>query len=146
MEPGVNVDLENGTALVGRISSLSALAAFMFRDSTEHLAFPRALVRSTTSWSIVEQTSLAAVLLSVGEFSGPASVRKGRSTCQISARRSPSSPDRLIAFRAVRTIVNQGSDIPVSVSALPSSIPRPASTSDLGTARRSTASCGPRGE
>lgn len=55
--------------------------------------------------------------------------------------------DRLIAFRAVRTIVNQGSDIPpVSVSALPSGIPRPASTSDLGIARRSTASCGPRGE
>lgn len=37
MEPGVNVDLENGTPLVGRISSLSALAAFMFSDSTSIL-------------------------------------------------------------------------------------------------------------
>ncbi|MCK1515155.1 hypothetical protein IVB22_21910 [Bradyrhizobium sp. 190] len=39
----MNVDLENSTARVSGISSLSALAAFMFSDSTEHLASPRAL-------------------------------------------------------------------------------------------------------
>lgn len=46
MEPGVNVDLENSTAHVAGISSLSALAAFMFNDSSEHLASPRVLERA----------------------------------------------------------------------------------------------------
>lgn len=61
IEPGVNIDLESSTACVGGISSLSALAAFIFNHSTEHLPSPG--LRSLPSWPIVEQSSLAAVLL-----------------------------------------------------------------------------------
>ncbi|MGY3464878.1 hypothetical protein ACVW0I_001749 [Bradyrhizobium sp. LM6.11] len=65
----MNVNLENGTALLGRISSLSAPAAFVFSDSTEHLASPWAL-EARLHGRLWSKLPLAAVLLSVGKLSG----------------------------------------------------------------------------
>ena len=80
----------------------------MFSDSTEHLASPRGLEARLQGrlWSKL----LSGRAVKLGRILGTGFCKKGRSTCQISARRVELT-GRLIAFRAVRTIVNQGSDI-----------------------------------
>ncbi|MCK1462997.1 MULTISPECIES: hypothetical protein [unclassified Bradyrhizobium] len=139
----MNVDLENSTARVGGISSLSALAALMFSDSSSHLASPRVLEASF-------RTDCGA------NFFGGRAVKRGRilgtGFCEKGSFDMPDISeaiaeltDRLIAFRAVRTIVSRGSDISVG-QRKEASCPAVRYSSAGIDLRRSTAWCRPRGE
>lgn len=105
----MNVDLENSTARVGGISSLSAHAAFMFSDASEHLASTRALeapFRADCGANFFGDRAVKR-----GRILGTGFCEKGSFDMPDVSEAIAELTDRLIAFRAVRTIVNQGSDI-----------------------------------